>query len=67
MRNCPVTSQLLHRTVDTGALTEALSAHYAGGSLGSVRKYRRLRATAPMRIGAPRVVSGDWGLGAAET
>ena len=64
MRNSTVTSQALHRTADTGALTEAFCADYAGSALGGFRKCRRLRATAPMRLGAPRVVSGDWGLGA---
>ena len=66
MRNSTVTSQALHRTADTGALTEAFFADYAGSALGGFRKCWRLRATAPMRLGAPRVVSGDWGLGAAE-
>lgn len=66
MRNCPVTSQALHRTADAGALTEAFFADYAGAALGGFRKWRRLRATAPVREGAPGVVSGDWGLGAAE-
>jgi len=41
-------------------------ADYAGAALGGFRKWRRLRATAPVREGAPGVVSGDWGLGAAE-
>ena len=66
MCNCPVTSQALHRTTDIGALTEAFFADDAGAALGGFRKCRRLRATAPMRLGAPRFVSGDWGLGAAE-
>ena len=66
LRNCPVTSQLLHRTADAGAFTEAFFADYAGAALGGFRKWRRLRATAPVREGAPGVVSGDWGLGAAE-
>lgn len=32
LRNCPVTSQLLHRTADAGAFTEAFFADYAGAA-----------------------------------